>query len=92
MHRSFAMLSSDAAQKLATRTRHAYIAGQFTHEEFVVKRARQEIVAHNRFETLLARMYPNHKPDLIEATVLAGGIIQLVKGADVSAPVREAAE
>ncbi|MDR6818461.1 hypothetical protein J2X76_003638 [Neorhizobium sp. 2083] len=83
MHRSFAMLSSDAAHKLAMRTRHAYIAGQFTHEEFVVKRARQEIVAHNRFETLLARMYPNHKPDLIEANVLAGGRVEMVKGASL---------
>lgn len=87
MTRSFAMLSSDAAHKVAMRTRHQFMAGQMNHEEFLAKRARQEIIAHNRFETLLARAFPSHKPDLIlDVTVGPGGTLVPVKGANLGVP------
>jgi len=76
MQKSFAMLSSDAAGKAAARTRLQFMSGAMSHDEFLSKRARQEITAHNRFETLLARAYPNHKPNLITATVDAAGFIE----------------
>jgi hypothetical protein len=81
------MLSSHAAHKMAMRTRHAFMAGQMSHDEFHAKRARQDIAAHNRFETLLARLYPGHKPDLITATVTSDGRLS-----EVCRPLREAAE
>lgn len=69
MDKSFPMLSVSAAVKIAKRTRAAFVTGQMDRDTFLSKRARQSIVAHNRFETLLVRAYPNHKPDFITATV-----------------------
>jgi hypothetical protein len=84
MPRSFAMLSADAARKLAMRTRQQFMAGQMSHDEFRLRRARQEVVAHNRFETLLARAYPSHKPDLIEVDFDAVGHVLAVRGASLN--------
>ena len=71
------MMASDPIGLLRT------MAGQMSHDEFLSKRARQDVVAHNRFETLLARAYPSHKPNLIDAVVSVGGQIQVVSGANV---------
>lgn len=76
MNKSFPMLSAAAAHKLAKRTRMAFVSGQMDRETFFVLRAKQEIVAHNRFETILSRLYPNHKPAILTASVGAGGVIQ----------------
>ena len=65
MRKSFPSISFAAREKLAARTRMAYLRGEMTKKEFFARRERQEIVAHNRFETLLAREFRGYKPSFI---------------------------
>lgn len=62
MRKSFPSISCRAREELASRTRHDYLAGKMSKDEFLAKRRRQEIAAHNRFELLLAREFPGYKP------------------------------
>lgn len=91
MDKSFPMLSANAAHKIAKRTRMAFVLGQMDSETFMVLRAKQEIVAHNRFETILSRIYPNHKADILAATVGSGGLITTARRPDMSRKSRESA-
>jgi hypothetical protein len=86
MDKSFPMLSANAAHKIAKRTRMAFVLGQMDSETFLVKRAKQEIVAHNRFEIILSRIYPNHKADILIASVGAGGVLTTRPRPDMSRP------
>ncbi|UIY28744.1 hypothetical protein LZK73_18635 [Neorhizobium galegae] len=78
-------IAVEAYNKLMDRTRHEFIAGKMTEIVFKLRRHRQDKAFDARFDLLMKRRFPSYLP-------LPSRRVEMVKGADLAAPVREAAE